>query len=202
MPPLPPTPGVTRAVLNATLNGIPVANVLHFDQPGGGTSPNPANLAARLAGWWAASMKTLVTSNYSLVNVTTTDLDPAGAPSTIYTTGLPNSGTLSGDSLPGNCALVISLRTALRGRSYRGRIYHCGLGESQTLLNQVQVPARDSIRTAWDQLLTFVQAGQPDYRLGVLSYYTNGTLRSQGLFTPVVSTSADTRIDTQRRRLT
>lgn len=202
MPPLPPSPGVTRAVLNATLNNIPVANVLHFTQPGGGTAPDPALLASRLGAWWGSTMKPLVVSNYTLNNITCTDLSPSGPPSTVFTTSLPNSGTLSGDALPGNCALVMSLRTALRGRSFRGRIYHCGIGESQTLLNSVQTPARDSILGAWDDLVLFTQIGQPDYQLVVLSYYANGDLRSEGLATPVVSMSANTRIDTQRRRLT
>lgn len=202
MPQLPPAEGVTQAVLNYTYGGERCANVLHFVQTDGVTAPDPEELASRLASWWGNNIDSLVPNTLSLDSVTATDLSAGGPPGVIYTTGLPNTGGSTNLQLPNQCTVVISLRTSLRGRSYRGRIYHVGIGEPDVDGSTVNSTFRQLLLNAYDNLLLLTgDTGEPDYQIAVLSYYSGGALRPEPVATPVTSMSVDSRIDTQRRRL-
>lgn len=201
MPAMPPAAGVTRAVLNYTSNGIATANVLHFVAAPGPDAPDPTALGSRLALWWKGQMKPIVSATQTLNNVTCTDLSAGGPPAVVYSTGLPDTGTNGSQPIPNNCALVMSLVTGLRGRSYRGRIYVGGLTESQTNGNAVDTGTRDLIVAKFDMLITFTAALEPDYNLVVLSYFADGSIRTTPVATLVTTVRADTRVDTQRRRM-
>lgn len=199
---LPPAPGVTRAVFNYLSQGIPTANVLHFTQPPSGPSPNPAFLASDLATWWTAQIAPISHTTHILQNVTCTALDPSGPPQAIHTTGLPSPGLQTGDPMPNNVALVMSLRTALRGRSFRGRIYVGGISESNALGNEVLGTLRDAHVLRWSQLIVFTGGVlTPDLTMVVLSYFSGGAVRGTPVATPVATISANTRFDTMRRRM-
>jgi len=202
MPTLPPASGVTRAVFNYLSQGIPTANVLHFTAPPGPDAPDPAALASDLAGWWIANIAPISHTSHILQNVTCTDLSAAGPPAVIYSTGLPSPGLQTGDPMPNNAALVMSEHTALRGRSYRGRIYVGGIAESNSLGNEVLGTLRDAHVTRWSQLITFVTAPlSPDVCLVVLSYFSAGAVRATPVATRVTTITANTRIDTMRQRM-
>jgi len=202
MPPLPPAPGVTRAVFNYLSNGVATANVIHFTAPPGPDAPDPANLASDLASWWKLNIAPLSSVNHILQSVVCTDLSASGPPAVEHTTGLPAAGTQAGESLPNNAALVMSLRTALRGRSFRGRLYMGGIAESQASGNNVIASFRDNAVIEWSEIILFVTAPlSPDLQLVVLSYFSGGAVRGTPVATPVTSITADTRIDTMRRRM-
>lgn len=104
--------------------------------------------------------------------------------------------------MPNNVALVMSLRTGIRGRSYRGRVYVGGIPESNALGNNALAAYRDALVDRYDDLLIFaVGIGIPDAQLVVLSYFANGVVRASPVATPVSSVTADTRFDTMRRRM-
>lgn len=79
--------------------------------------------------WWntayasGVAMKSLYSTGMSLVEVTMRKWFPLSPTIDVYTTGLPVAGTVTGDNLPGENAVLLSLRTANIGRSYRGRMY-------------------------------------------------------------------------------
>lgn len=75
------------------------------------------------------TFKQYLSSNCSIVEVKGTDLRTEGAPT--YSNTTPILGTDASEPIPPGTAAVITLRTALRGRSYRGRTYYGGLGESR-----------------------------------------------------------------------
>lgn len=202
MPQLPPADGVTRAVFNYTSNGIATANVLHFMQPPGPDAPDPTDLASRLAIYWAANMSQLTHSSTALQNVICTDLSTSGPPASLSTQGLPSTGLQTGDGMPNNVTLCLSLKTGLRGRSYRGRIYVPGISESNSAGNAVPSAYRDALVSAWSGLILYTgPVGTPDIQMVVLSYFNAGAIRATPVATPVVSISADTTIDTMRRRM-
>lgn len=202
MPPLPPSPGVTRALLSYTYDGQRCANVLHFGSPGGGATPDADDLATNLRAWWDTNVRPAVPANCSLDSIITTELDAQGGPSVEYTLGLPASGSGVSPSLPNNVTFVVSLITALRGRSYRGRIYHVGLQESQAVGSRLLPGSQATWINIYDDLLSLPsQSAGVAYVVGVLSYYSLGIQRPSGVFTPAIRLAVDEVLDSQRKRL-
>lgn len=202
MPPLPPISGIYRAVMNYTYDGQETANVMHFSHPEYPTPATPADLGQSLINWWAPNIKVRVPATCVLRAVTVTDLAASGPPALEYATGLPIAGTDASPQMPNNVTVAMSLRTALRGRSFRGRLYHVGLPEAQVQNNNVVPASLTSLLGAYNLLVALDSAslGQ-NYQLVVLSYWANKALRSVPVATPVVSITSEGIIDSQRRRL-
>lgn len=106
-------------------NGKTVYNVLHGSVAGGfnATSVVAEAIFAAIkgAGGWTAlrpNLSTLV----SLAGVDLRDLRTANLP-IVASTGAAVAGTGTGGALPPGDALCVTLRTALVGRSARGRVY-------------------------------------------------------------------------------
>lgn len=112
-------------------------------------------------------------------------------------------GSDASDSLPPQCAVVFSLGTALKGRSYRGRFYLPGVCEGSTLAGALTAAATTNYLTISAQLLAvFGPSGSnANWRLAVISRYLNGVERVTPVGTPVTSVTLNTTIYTQRRRV-
>lgn len=197
-----PVPQCIQVNVRAELLGIPVENVLNFTVIGSPpVLPGAVQLAAETIGdAWIEFMLPTLQQNYSLLTVYASAQDISTGP-TFEWTAPPNSdGAITGEALPGQNALVLTHRTALRGRSYRGRTYICGLGEAQTQGNNVLDASGDAILEGFSSVITAIQ--ELNYFFVVVSRYTNGAPRLAGVATPVLSTSLrNYAIDTQRRRL-
>jgi len=129
-------------------------------------------------------------------------VDLSSASGGVFTASGANgeTGAISFEQLPNNATLVCTLRTAQRGRSYRGRIYHIGLTEGQVVANTVVPGIITSLSLAYAQLLNTANFGGCE--LAVLSRYNANAPRLIGVATPVIDTLfADPTIDSQRRRL-
>lgn len=198
---VPVSPGVTRAVLKFTYQGQECANILHFKQAGAGAAPDPAALGSRLSNWWGATGKNRSTLAVNLDQIICTDLSENGAPGFITTPPQPANGSAT-PSAPNNVTMVMSLHTALRGRSFRGRIYHVGIAQSNLSGNTIIEAYRASLIAGYTPLVVLTGGvGTPDFVLGVLSTFHLGAPRAEGLFTPVTTISCDGVVDSQRRRL-
>jgi len=141
------------------------------------------------AGGGGVAWRTHATTTDSLTAIRYTPLD--GISATTVTTHV--FAGLSANPLPAQNALVATLRTANRGRSYRGRVYESAHNEGD---NQgVGAPSAllvAGVATQWNALLTaLVGSG---VSLVVASYHLV-------LATNVTAVSVDGRWDTQRRRL-
>jgi len=67
----------------------------------------------------------------------------------------PVIGTNISDGMPPQVAMVVTHRTGLRGRSFRGRTYHAGLGEdSSTTSGQILTLTRTNFANAWTAFRT------------------------------------------------
>jgi len=111
------------------------------------------------------------------------------------------SGTVTEDPLSNNVALVISQGTASRGRSYRGRTYHCGIPET---FAQDAVSMFDANRigalTGWINWWDAMAAVDGSTHV-VLSRYTGNAPRATGVMTPITTVSANGDFDSMRKRL-
>jgi hypothetical protein len=105
----------------------------------------------------------------------------------------PFTGTAGGLALPPQVCLVVSLRTNLRGRSYRGRVYQ----GPWTASNNVApgVPAAAAVLDVQEQWQAHLAALAGSGVSLVVASYLHATA------TDVAAVSVDSRWDTQRRRL-
>lgn len=182
-----------------SLHGQTIENVMHVEDGAGWTVTKLNNLAALFAAWWNTDLRTHLDNDISLQRIKCTDLTTQTAPTVTYTTGLPLAGTQVGNTLPNNCAAVVTFRTALRGRSYRGRVYIAGMDDANVTNSAIAAAWASAIETDFANLnADLVAAGQEHV---VLSRYTNKAARAAGVGTPVVSYEVDGDMDSQRRRL-
>lgn len=147
-----------------------------------------AGIAALFTAVYAATLSTDVEA----VEASTVELDPATGNQLSGTTDPRNdAGTSSSESMPYQCAPVVSFRTALMSRSGRGRIYAPSLAVNQ-IANGRMIPA--------------AQAALADGALGMLQALDNAGQapviyhRAAGNTTPITSLDVGDVIDTQRRR--
>jgi len=202
MPQLPPADGVTRAVLQFRYDTQVCANVLHFVAADGVDAPDPTELASRLVAKWKAQLQPFMPATVILDRVIVTDLSASGPPPVEFTTGLPAAGSGGTIQLPNNVTLAFTLRTAFRGRSFRGRVYHVGISEAAVTGNVMSGSALDQALAFYTGLIALAgDVGEPIHKLVVLSYFTGGAVRPSPVATPVTSISTDGVIDSQRRRL-
>jgi hypothetical protein len=127
-----PVTGGVEMKLTWTLNGTPSAlNILHFLQ-----NPVTAMTQARAdaistavkASFTSSAWAADVWSGVALATVAVRDMGSNTNPWYIGA-GVATPGTSAANPLPAATALVISLSTGLRGRSYNGRVYLWGASE-------------------------------------------------------------------------
>lgn len=186
-----------------------VSNVL-AGQVGGGYTNSQVHADALgvdvLADFTSSGLKALMADSTYLVGVGIRDLRTANQVEYI-STATEVIGTGAGDPLPNELAAVVTLRTALAGKRYRGRVYFSGANEAQ---NSGTGTIEGAFNTAIVTFMTNVQAdmGTQGITLSVLSRptYLNlappaDTMVWPGALTPVTAiTARDTAWDSQRRR--
>jgi len=195
-----PAANTCKAELVYNWDGQIVENVLFYTPQATLTLALMNELGAYLVNWFNVTMKGQLPTTISLINVRLTDLTTQTAPVANYATGLPIAGTSASPSLPNNCALVITKRTAFRGRSYRGRIYHPGLMEADVTNSQVSSGKVTTLLAAYNLIRLFTNLGT-DWVMSNVSLVSGGFARVVAEVKPVVSFDSDGRVDSQRRRL-
>lgn len=195
-----PVPNTAQLELIGTLDGQRIQNVLHYVKATPWNASQLQQLCASGVNKWNVHIKPLVAAAFSLVLTRATDLSSQTGEVVTYSTGLPLSGQVGIAPVPNNVALVFTKRTALRGRSYRGRIYHAGLTTSQVTNNTVVVGAVNNLLTAWTQFMA-LSITDDEPLLCVVSRHNNGQARVTGVATLVTNLTTDGQLDSQRRRL-
>lgn len=162
------------------------------------TTTDLTNIAGIGHSWWTATAKALMNIHSTLVECVATDQTSQGAPQAIDTVN--EAGTFNNNAVPIGTPLVVSLRTAKRGRSYRGRLYWSGLNINSVVgPTDYDTTATANIGTAVSTLLANLTAS--NYIPIVASRQHNGALTSPAHAEPIVATIVDTHFDSQRRRL-
>ena len=129
----------------------------------------------------------------TLTNVTTVQVtDATGLQTFRRDSGLALAGSNTSGALPGDVALVTSLRTALSNRSGRGRFYLPGPAKDQVPSADGRVEA-----TAVTAILAGLTAAWTNYVATGAPVIYSRTLRTT---TPVTSFDIGNLFDTQRRR--
>ena len=195
-----PVPHCVKAELLYDWAGQKIATVLHYELTNPPGPTDLTELASELIDWWQLTVKAGQPTTLALEAVRITDLTTAFSPSITDATGLPAAGTGASPSMPNNIALCITKRTLLRGRSFRGRIYHPGLTEGAITGNVVAGATVTGIIN-WYELLREFTLTSGLAALCVVSYFEAGNPRPEGLKTIVTHFTSDGTVDSQRRRL-
>jgi hypothetical protein len=218
--PLPVIPGVVRAaVVGKCVSGQPWVNVWHFQYAGGASSPGPTEIDTlhlsfiRMysgtaysggAAWLSAcaTATTLDRVDYTVLNGTALG----------YTKSVAVSGTRAQPSLPSEDAHVVTFRTLIRGRRYRGRTYlpACCSDASQMGTNGellTTVPAL--VIAQWTGMAAALVSAQWKH---VVASYGKSLIKDPNdphdkiettwapFCTPVATVTMDTKVDVQRNR--
>lgn len=130
-----------------------IENTLWFLHDGSISSTDLDGLTAGVLDWWTGDIAPLVSGLVTLREIYGTDqTTDSGAASTQDGGGAP--GALGGTTLSNSLAMTVSFRTALRGRSFRGRNYIAGLTTGQmTNANEVDPDVAASFISAYNSLL-------------------------------------------------
>lgn len=209
MPSVPYT-NTLRVVCRQTMLGEESINVHHLVAPAGLVlTTTMLNLIADdFEGFYTLSssgsvglrgIDELRPTNVTFASVSIYDLRVVPNP-TPHVVNYTSPGATAPDVVPWDVAVTITLRTAVGGRSGRGRIYLGPLTQAWTAGSAVNPPqvagaAADILANAYVDLVARLQAtaGATGLTPGVLSI-------KDGICRPVTSITIDKRPDTQRRR--
>lgn len=190
-------PDTVEVRLNFTLSGADWAqNVLHYLVPGGFevNSVNAEEWAGKIIADFIASgsLRGQLHNGVNLASIGFRDIRTASNPEFIDDTSAPGTGGTS--VAPRQLCVVSTLRTALAGRSYRGRIYFGGFASSAISTGGfIQTTTMSSVKQFSDALMSETVDGS----LCVLGV----TSRTLGVTNEVVSTEVRDNIwDWQRSR--
>ena len=196
-----PAENVAQVELRATYFDQQVENTLYYYYPDGLNTGVMATLANYIDTWWNAYLKPLQSASLVFREVYVTDLTSSSAPTVADTSSAGITGTGSATpGLPGNVSACVSFRTNGRGRSARGRNYFVGITEGSVSGNEMSPTFKAALLDAYEALIL---APEPGFDWIVLSRYSGGAPRAEGLVQTVTSVViVDDYVDSQRRRLT
>lgn len=204
MAPRPPAPGIIRIELLHEMNSQPCQNVLHGSYGGGVIDEGTlSDSAAAVLSSWEERMVVTLASAYKFLGVRLTDLSSESGAQTVQEADLEggNPAVLTDAAR----ALCVTMRTPLRTRSGRGRVYIPGISDASVAnARHFDDGAVEGVVVHMEQFrgdIGVAVLGPIGMDLGVLSYFSGGALREAPLFTPMTRFTADSRIDHQRRRV-
>lgn len=195
-----PAIDTARCEIRYTCVGQRVENTLWFQHDTGViTEADREALGAYLEGWYNSEIKPLQSASviYQEVYVVDWSAENAGTSTVNSLAGTTGAGV--SPISPNNVTMAVSFRTALRGRSSRGRNYIIGLMESDVTGSIIEATTRSNWRNAYDAILVDPPT---DFTWSVASFYTDNVARVTALVQPINGVVVvDDYVDSQRRRL-
>lgn len=192
--------------LLATCGGEPCINDLSFqindpaatwaEQVQAVADALEAVVGSSASGLWSDGRSTA----YNCYGIEVVDVRPATSP--LGQIALAWPGVVADDVMPPNDAVCVTLRTAVRGRTGRGRMYLSGYPEGSANGGYWEVAAQDAAQALADALLTAFKVGgsSPSLTWGVVSRYEFGVKRDVPAFTAIESFTVHNEVRTLRRR--
>lgn len=199
--PFVPAPQIIMGEIRYTLFGQHIENRIMVDN---GAVVNAADLEAVAIQLWNWSEGALIgglSTNLHLDAAVSTDLTTSEGGQFTYAPDTTTVGGVSGDMLPNECAFCVSLHTASRGRSARGRMFipaipQAAMVDANNLTGVAASALVSSVQTLINELTTGTRVPV------IVSYRHDNAPRVGGpVYFPILSSAAtDTLIDSQKRR--
>lgn len=191
-----PVPGVLQAEYVFRWDNQIVENVHHYKVEGAIDLTAMNALGLFLRSHWDSAIQPGTAANVTLTHIKITDLSTQNGMTINYATGLPLTGLAASPSAPNSVTVCLTKRTALRGRSFRGRTYYVGLTEANVVGNTIDSSTLAFLLTEFNNLIT-----GPAMDMVVVSRFSGNAPRAEGIATPVIGFTSDGFVDSQRRRL-
>lgn len=150
--------GIIKVTVQGHTPGETFTTGMYVDNPGGDASGAAAAFVTAFTTFWNA-VKAFVPTTIGVDAIDAVEVDPltfrngAGA-----TTGVALVGTDAADPLPPQTALVVSLKTAIRTRAGRGRMYLPPFGTDQIDAGRVPAATVTAVKNAAAALVNDLQA--------------------------------------------
>lgn len=193
-----PVPSTWKHEIFGTTAGVPCVNVIHTDQFGGNDVAAALAAAQELRALYVTNILPQKVAGFMLGEVVTTDLGVEGGAQAVATGS--DRGTMAGTASTSQMCAVVQLLTAIRGRSFRGRIFDCGyvreiFGSDGTISDA----NRANIGGAW-QTMANQSAAAASGAFVVVSRTHNKIVRPEGIREVVSSINCARLSGVQRRR--
>lgn len=193
---LPTIPNVYRVALdwiNTSTGAGTASNIFHVRNATG--YPNSPAVFTCLDAHVTAAMWSFVASTYRVAKMVITPLDGTTASDEVTIAATAKwTGNNAGDPIP-NMANIIKLRTAKRGRSYRGRLFLPFVSESAQVNGVLSGTAVATCDAAWNAFLIAIGTDATfPLTFGIASY-------KLATFEPTLGAVCEGTAATQRRRL-
>lgn len=203
-----PVPNTVEAEIRVTSQGQKCENTLWFEFAAAPGVVDLTDLGADLLSWWTTYIAPNTSSVVQLREILLRDMSSPTALQhvTVPLTALFGSNTPN--IMPGNVTMSISFRTALRGRSFRGRNYAIGITEDQCAGNSFVAGLTATWAAAYAPLLDPANVSGSNWVIasrfsGVDPTTKKPIPRATGVTTPVTAVNVvDDNVDAMRRRLT
>lgn len=150
--------------------------------------------------WLSGELMPLLGSELTFRGVQTRDLTTADGAEFLLLQTPPQAGGSTTGTAPGNVTIAVSLRSAHRGRSARGRSYVPGMPVAGLNGNALFPTFATDLQDAFNSLISAIQtAGRI---LVVVSRFLDNVERTAPvLYEIITAVLTDTSVDSQRRRL-
>lgn len=206
--PFVPVANTVLVEIRLTANGQQCENTLWFENATDPVVGDLIVLGSTLQSWWTTSVAPLVSSDVQLREILCTSQTTASSPQYSTVPAIPEFGTSTANIVPNNVTMSVSFRTALRGRSFRGRNYIVGMTEDQVAGNSFVAGVTALWQAAYEDILTAI--GSTDFTWVVVSRFSgvdpvtgDPIPRAAGVTTPIGTVLVvDSFVDSARRRLT
>lgn len=179
--------------------GNEAVNVIHVDTDEIDVTPGVINDVLDIIETWLASgWAPVAGDNWTATNLDARDLTTEN--SFVVSREVTEAGTLTGENMPSQDTIAISLRTAFAGRSNRGRLYHVGLTEDNVTGNYINGATAVALVAAYEALRVALETG--GYFWSIASFQTGGAPRVTAQVRSISDiVLTDSRIDRQIRRM-
>jgi hypothetical protein len=175
-------PSILQTTLEGRMDNQLTINDLFWFSSGAITSISVNSLLTNLFNWLNTSLSALLSRDMAFTRIRAVDLgSPIGLAQEMTAAF---TGGVDVEAAPNNVAACVSLRTAQRGRSGRGRNFVPGIPNSVITLNTLDAAFITDLVNAYNNL-TGAGAFTAGWQLVVLSRVTGGAPRAVGIGIPV-----------------
>lgn len=194
-----PVPNTAKVDWIFSTPGGVAMNSLYFEKGSALTEADLTAIAAAAEDAWESQISSIAATTVSLDRTVVTDLTTDSSGQVTDPGGI--SGGNSSEQLPDNSTVAISFRSALRGRSFRGRVFHVGLNVDNVANDSIGPSNATIFATKYQAAVDAIAASVSGLTHVVVSLCHDNTWRTTGVTTPVTSIQVDPILDSMRNRL-
>lgn len=194
-----PCPDSALVVASFMFGTMSYSNTFWFVRPDF-TMTDLTSLAEQHDYWFGRVQKGLIHSGHGYQGCTAYDMRDDEAQSVYVNTHAGAGGQVTAEALPIQTALVATLRTQVRGRTGRGRLYLTGYVEAQLSGGQFTSTHVNNVKSMLNNMKA--NLASVGWVWVVMSRHYNGEPREEGVARPVWSVVVRSALPgTQRRRM-